>query len=384
MRKRKIKFALELKDGQEARSMEELREYFDLGKMIGYFHDGKLAEWLEDRLYQDEAEKIKALDVNDVEVGRKLCEILGAEYADTEDVETIVWRKERTERLKQYTADQVILEHVDWVAFDQDDLEDIMREEDRTSTIYLCQNTFYFPSGIYRREHMHYIGIGKNVKVIVKNKEPVDFKALQTVFENIEVQGEFIASDCREKGLDNKPIPLAEFTWFLFEEERKLTNKFCALDLAVWFLPRIGGLTIKSGFLFDKSLDRISVNLFSQTGIVIDESEQIVCGFICDMGLSKYALCFTDCAMIYSHEKPYRIPYKDIKNAWSKGGHVYVETDYKHDFPMLAGDSFDNKVAFLLKYASNPSSSVLTDKMYLSVMMRRMGRVGTVNLNTIV
>ena len=57
MRKRKIKFALELKDGQEARSMEELREYFDLRKIIGYLHDGRLVEWLEDRFYQDEAGK---------------------------------------------------------------------------------------------------------------------------------------------------------------------------------------------------------------------------------------------------------------------------------------------------------------------------------------
>ena len=62
MRKRKIKFALELKDGEEARSMEELRAHFDLEKIIGYFQDGKLVEWLDDRFYTDEAdEKIKTV-----------------------------------------------------------------------------------------------------------------------------------------------------------------------------------------------------------------------------------------------------------------------------------------------------------------------------------
>ena len=52
MRRRKIKFALELRDGEQARSMEELREHFDMEKIIGYFQDGKLVEWLDDRFYK--------------------------------------------------------------------------------------------------------------------------------------------------------------------------------------------------------------------------------------------------------------------------------------------------------------------------------------------
>ena len=44
MRKRKIKFALELKNGEQAYSIEDLREHFDLEKVIGYYHDNKLIE----------------------------------------------------------------------------------------------------------------------------------------------------------------------------------------------------------------------------------------------------------------------------------------------------------------------------------------------------
>ena len=77
MRKRKIKFALELKDGEEVRSMDELREHFDLEKVIGYFQDGKLIEWLEDRFFEDEAEEIKKLSENDPDFGKSSAIFLG-------------------------------------------------------------------------------------------------------------------------------------------------------------------------------------------------------------------------------------------------------------------------------------------------------------------
>ena len=37
MRKRHIKFALELRDGEQARTMEDLQKYFDVNKIIGYY-----------------------------------------------------------------------------------------------------------------------------------------------------------------------------------------------------------------------------------------------------------------------------------------------------------------------------------------------------------
>ena len=51
---KKIKFALEMKDGAKVRTLEELQEHFDLKTIIGYFLDGKLQKWLEDRYYDGE------------------------------------------------------------------------------------------------------------------------------------------------------------------------------------------------------------------------------------------------------------------------------------------------------------------------------------------
>ena len=71
---RKIKFALEMKDGAKVRSnLEELRENFDLEKAVGYFLSGKLAEWLEDRYYEEEAEALDAIDKDAPDLREKLC-----------------------------------------------------------------------------------------------------------------------------------------------------------------------------------------------------------------------------------------------------------------------------------------------------------------------
>lgn len=212
MRNPKIKFSLKLKDGAEARGMDELRENFDLEKVIGYFHDGKLVRWLEDRFYVDEAEEIKQLSENDLDFGKKLCDILGADYTEVEDVETIKWRKARMERLLQYTADEKILEQIDWVAFDQEDLESIVDDKDMPSTVYLCQNTYVFPSGIYRKKNMHWVGIGKSVKVIIRNRKPVDFEADGVYFENIDVEKEYI------------PIPPQQVNPIIEDETHSCTN----------------------------------------------------------------------------------------------------------------------------------------------------------------
>ena len=141
MRKRRIKFALNLKDGEQVRSLEELQEHFDLEKIIGYYQDGKLLTWLEDRFYDDEADEIKKLSGDESDLGEQLCRIFHVEHLSGQNMdepETIAWRKERLEKLKQFTADSSILQHVDWVAFDQDDLEEIL------NISYCCRFQSYY------------------------------------------------------------------------------------------------------------------------------------------------------------------------------------------------------------------------------------------------
>ena len=176
---KKVKFPLKLADGTEARTLEELKEHFDINSVVAYFSDGKLLNWLQARYYDDEADKVSSLAKDDKDVAKKLCAIFDVESEEDVDPEEIARRQERLNRLKQYTDDRDIWERVDQVAFDQEDLGDLL-DEDMT-LIYLCNNRFTIP---LRETHKTYIGVGKAVAVIRSNKI-VDFDALNIEFKKI-------------------------------------------------------------------------------------------------------------------------------------------------------------------------------------------------------
>ena len=180
---KKIKFPLQMKNDAQVRDLDELREHFDLDKVIGYFLDGKLLSWCEARYYEAEANAIRALDKDDADVHRRLCEIFGVEYHAEEapkiDVEAVEERNRRLGELKQYTSDPAILEKVDQVAFNQEELADLIDEG--YSDIYLCNNSFVIP---LRVRNKRYIGIGK-AEAVIRSQEHVDFDELGIKFENI-------------------------------------------------------------------------------------------------------------------------------------------------------------------------------------------------------
>ena len=180
MRQRKNKFAMVFKDGVEINTMADLHNNFDFRKVMEYFQSRRLTTWLDDRFYADEADAIKTLRLNDRNTPQKICEILGVNYEDyaeeLDDEETAQWRLERRERLKQYTTEETIIKKIDSVAFDQEDLEDILRDSNFPPVIYLCNNFFRFPSGMLRRRGITYIGIGGNVAVKVDTQKPVKFQ----------------------------------------------------------------------------------------------------------------------------------------------------------------------------------------------------------------
>ena len=135
---RKVKFPLKMADGFEVRTLDELKEHFDVESIVGYFSDGRLLNWLQTRYYEDEADKVEQLEADDSQLHKKLCAIFGVESAQDVDPEEIARRQERLNRLKQYTDDEKILERVDQVAFDQEDLGDLL--DDDATLIYLCNN----------------------------------------------------------------------------------------------------------------------------------------------------------------------------------------------------------------------------------------------------
>lgn len=101
---KKIKFALKMKDGVEARTLEELQEAFDLGLAMGYLADGRLERWLEDRLYEEEAGQIAGLDKEAPDLGKRLCTILQVPYTEEMEMDAVIAKLLEDDRALQELA----------------------------------------------------------------------------------------------------------------------------------------------------------------------------------------------------------------------------------------------------------------------------------------
>lgn len=159
-------------NGVLVRTLDELKENWDLEKVLNYYLNGKLQTWLTDRYYTELAEEVSALNgINDnAELQKKLCGIFGIEAeADLVDMEAVAERNRRLEILRQYTADDVVLKNVDKVAFNQEELADLLDEGE--AVIYLCDNKFSVPLSVTGKK---YIGLG-DVEIQVNSKDFVDF-----------------------------------------------------------------------------------------------------------------------------------------------------------------------------------------------------------------
>ena len=171
---RKVKFPLELKDGYLARSnIEEVREHFDLEKVIAQFHNGRLKIWLEDHYLPEMAEQVAGLDADAPNLAAKLCAILGVEGIATENVDSSLIRKreEKRQRLSQYTTNPILCDMAECAAFEQGDLDALIDEGIRE--IILCNNSFRIP---LLAENRTYYGVGKSVAVI-ESDTPIEFMA---------------------------------------------------------------------------------------------------------------------------------------------------------------------------------------------------------------
>ena len=169
MIKKKIRYPLEMSDGTQVRSLDELKEHFDLEAVLSYYKSGKLLTWLKDRYEEDEAEAVSTLDENAPDFQKQLCAVFGVEFQGEEmDLEEIQLRQERLKRLRQFTDEEVYIDHIDQVAFDQDDLLDLLDEG--AETIYLCGEKFNVPAS---QKGKTYIGINQPV-VKIKGKYTPD------------------------------------------------------------------------------------------------------------------------------------------------------------------------------------------------------------------
>ena len=168
---RKIRVPLELADGTKARSLEDLKNHFDLGSVLTYCGNGKLLTWLRDRNLDNEADAVEALNHTAPDFQKKLFTIFEVEYTKSVDMEVLAHRQERIEKLKRYTDNDEIIRDVDLVAFDQKELVALL--DKGCERIYLCGVRFAIPAS---RICKTYIGVNKP-KVWISGKEK-DFDLL--------------------------------------------------------------------------------------------------------------------------------------------------------------------------------------------------------------
>lgn len=147
--------------GTQVRSLERLREQFDLDAAMSAFLDGTLEQWLKNCYYERECARVQTLDRNlSTNTKRRLCAIWGVQFSDDEALNAEQAKKvaQKQEILEKYTQDAQILSHAAETATDQGELAELL--DQGVKTIYLCDGSFYVP---IRKGGVHYIGVGTPV-----------------------------------------------------------------------------------------------------------------------------------------------------------------------------------------------------------------------------
>lgn len=175
MIKKNIKFPLVMKNGTQVRTLEELREHFDLESVLEYYFDGRLKNWLEQRFYKPELERLKFLLENgSIDPSKELCEIIGVIHSDQyqNDVTNFMKNREKLNLIKQFTNNQEVLQNTARVATSQRELVQILMDMKSNSSkerkVYLLGECFDVTEN---EAKIQYIGINNpTVKLIAAEK----------------------------------------------------------------------------------------------------------------------------------------------------------------------------------------------------------------------
>ena len=175
MMAKRIKFPLEMKDGNKVRTIEEFRTYFDSEKAVMYFLNGKLQGWLEDRHYDHYYEEICRIDPKEDNILQTICEVLEIEcdviVSESIDLKKIQKNNKKIEKIRQYVDDKKILDRLDSIAMNQKELDRLI--ENSCSEVYLFEKSFIIPGTI---SNMRIIGIN-NPTLEIDSDEMIDFKS---------------------------------------------------------------------------------------------------------------------------------------------------------------------------------------------------------------
>lgn len=198
---KKIRFPLEMDEGIEVRGIDSLRENFSMQRVMGYLADGKLITWLRDRYAIDMADAIEMLNKDDEKLAQNICDILGVEYNEEteENLEKAAERNAKIARLKEVTSEKKYLDNIDNVAFEQDDLYDLLDEEE--DIIYLCGEHFSIPLA---QDGVTYVGINNPI-VFIDSKVEVDWDEKNILLSGVKYDEKY--QNVVDSAEDTKKVP---------------------------------------------------------------------------------------------------------------------------------------------------------------------------------
>lgn len=163
MARRIIKFPLIMKDGYEVRTMDELRQHFDLIKMFEYLFDGKLAIWLEQRGYIEllgEVRKLHDLSSHE-EILSGLCSSFGLETNGNADIAGILKKIRKLAIVRDNSDELPFSIPLDKIAVSQEELDELISNHAKEqSVIYLAGERFTISD---QQPNVTYVGINNPV-----------------------------------------------------------------------------------------------------------------------------------------------------------------------------------------------------------------------------
>ncbi|WP_128100330.1 hypothetical protein [Paenibacillus sp. DCT19] len=188
MLKRNIKFPIRLKNGQQVRTLEELKANFEIETVIEYYLDGRLVNWLEQRYYTKEAQLLQNLNENSDTLPLEISNMFGVDFNQSGfNYQEYTKKRAKLEVISKYTSDQVILSNNEYVAESQTELQMLYEKiTDHSRTLYLLNTTNEIFNISDELSNITYIGINNPTVNLIGN-HTFDASGKRIVFQNVKL-----------------------------------------------------------------------------------------------------------------------------------------------------------------------------------------------------
>ena len=182
-----IKFPLEMRDAYKARTIEDVELHFDGELLVQHYMSNKLQQWLEDRCYYEQLEKINRIHNIDDNLLHNICDALGIENKEECNVD-VLRAQEKVKRIniiRKYTDSKEIIDHEELVAFTQTEFDRLLIK--KQSHIYLLGEEFTIPINM---DNVVLTGLN-NPTIVVKSDMYIDYEAQNVIFDKVRFNDQY-------------------------------------------------------------------------------------------------------------------------------------------------------------------------------------------------